>query len=215
MNLNSPITARLTPEGRRPPRDGVTLLRSDITRGLPHRINIAPQGLRVMLTVATGQFRSLMNLPSETQVSHGAAQMAADDQANLSTPRNFADLTARKANQTRTALAQSRQRACPRLVFVNDGKFVGQCPAIIGQAVLIPSTPRRPNSAGTWIEVIGLSIQAGALVGGASTSSWIELAWRDIRAGSTTFDSRVLRPDLADRLFYARTDADGSIEIVP
>ena len=215
MNLNSPITARLTPDGRRPPRDEVTIVRADITRGLPHRIDIAPQGLRLYLTVATGQFRSLMKMPPETQVSHGATQQQADAEPDIAPIADFKDLQARKAAQTRVALGQSRARACPRLVFVNDGKFVGQCPAVLGQCILIPAAPRLPNSAGTWIEVTGLSIKAGALVGGGSTSSWIELGWRDIRAGSATFDSRVLRPGLAERLFYVRTDVSGSRQIVP
>ncbi|KAG1713689.1 hypothetical protein GQR58_002157 [Nymphon striatum] len=215
MNLNSPITARLTPQDRRPPRDGVTMLRSDITRGLPHRIDIAPQGLRILLTVATGQFRTLMNAASETTVSHGSSQSKADSQAGIEDTMTPARLRTFKSAQTQKSLFQSRQRACPRLVFVNDGKFIGQCPAIIGQAVLIPSSRSSAASAGTWIEVVGLSIQAGALVGGASTTSWIELAWRDIRSGSNAFDSRVLRPELADRLFYARNDADGALEIIP
>ena len=195
MNLNSPTTARLTPADRQMPGD-LAVLRTEIKRGVPRKLDIAPTGLRVVLSVSTGLVRPLLKMAPETVV------LASDDQKAARSA----------AGNTTAALAESRARAAPRLLFIANKKFAGFCPLVTGASVLVPIAGT-PASAGTHIWVRSFALTVSALIGKNATGSWVELGWREIDKGSETFDSVVLRRDLIGRVAYSRM-VEGELEVV-
>lgn len=206
MNLNSPTTARLTPAERPPPAE-LNATRLELNRGLPQRLDVAPTGLRVVLSVATGLVRPLLHLPPETVV------LSADEQrapARWSPPDPSDPTGASRA--VSAALAQSRERAAPRLLFIAGGRFVAACPLVTGARVLVPGA-RTHASAVAEIWVTAFAITASALVGRGATGSWIDLGWRALARGTDAFDSAVLRPALRGRLVYSRR-RDGRREVL-
>lgn len=195
MNLNSPATARLTP-AERPMPPGFAATRVELARGLPQKLDIAPAGLRVMLGVATGLVRPLLTLAPETVV------LASYEQR----------LPAEPPGSVVAALAEARERAAPRLLFISGGRFAAACPLVTGTRVLVPGVGAN-DSAVAEIWVASFALTVSALVGQGATGSWIDLGWRALTRGTDGFDSAVLRPSLRGRLAYSRR-RDGQDRVV-
>lgn len=196
MNLNAPATARLTPPDAEMPPD-LAPVRVEISRGLPQPLDIAPGGLRVVLSVATGLVRPLLTLPPETLV------LSSDDQR----------LPAAGSGDVAGALADSRSRAALRLLFISGGRFAAVSPLVTGTRILIPGA-RQVASAAAEIWIRSFTLTVSALVGKGATGSRVEFGWRALGRGSDSFDSAVLRPALRGSVAYSRR-RDGVDQIVP
>lgn len=190
MNLNSPVTARLNPDQPDMP-DDLALLRTDIRRGMPQQLDIAPVGLRVVLGISTGLIRPLLKMAPETLV------LASKEQRSAHAPPGPAQ------EELSVALGETRERAAPRLLFIANARYSAQCPLITGTSVFVPM-PEQPNSAGLRIWITSFALTVSALIGRNATGSWIEFGWRDISLGSDDFDSAVSRPSLRRNLSYRR-----------
>jgi hypothetical protein len=197
MNLNSPATARLTPADRPMPAE-LTATRVELTRGLPQRLGIEPAGLRVVLSVSTGLVRPLLNLPPDTVVLTSGQQ-----RAPAGAPGTVSE-----------ALAESRERAAPRLLFISGGRFTAACPLVTGARVLVPGAGGHASAAvEVWVASFALTVSA--LVGRGATGSWIDFGWRPLARGADAFDSAVLRPSLRRHLAYSRRrDAHKEVVVV-
>jgi len=195
MNLNSPVTARMTQAVSDMP-EGFAPLRLELTRGLPEKLDITPAGLRVVLSVATGLVRPLVRMAPDTVVLTSDAQRQPAEAPGTVTE----------------ALAESRERAAPRLLFIAGRRFAAICPLITGTRVLVPG-PGHNASAVAEIWVTSFALTASALVGQGATGSRIDFGWRLLLRGTDRFDSAVLRPSLRRDLAYSRK-RDGADQVV-
>lgn len=191
MNLNSPITARLNPADRDLPED-LAQHRIDLNLGIGTPIDVAPGGLRVVLDVPTGLVRPIMTMERDVTVLSSADQKSPRDSTNSPV----------------TSLAETRERPAPRLLFIANRAFAGQCPLVVGHSFLIP-TAAGHNSAGAEFRIISFSITTAALQGKSATGSWLEFGWRDISAGADVFESVVIRTGLRGRVAYSENRSSG------
>lgn len=195
MNLNSPATARLNPADRPMPAE-LAATRVELAHGLPQRLDIEPAGLRVVLSVSTGLVRPLLNMPPDTVV------LSSDEQ----------HVPAESSGTVSEALAQSRERAAPRLLFISGGRYAAACPLITGARVLVPGAGVNASAvAEIWVASFALTVSV--LVGKGATGSWIDFGWRALVRGTDAFDSAMLRPALRGRLAYSHR-RDGRDQVV-
>ncbi|WP_404385384.1 hypothetical protein [Caenispirillum salinarum] len=198
MNLNAPAIAALNPPaaedtGIPAVPAGFSRLRVDVTRGLPFRLPFGPDGFRAVLFLSSGQVRRWLTEPADTVIARGADQ-GAPAPAPVPNPR--------AADAALSALAESRSRPAPRILFIADGAAAGVCPLIVGHRMLLPAAGSGPASAGFELMVLSFTLTSGAMAGPAVAGSRLDLAWRMLRGGSPAFDAQVCRDSLRGRLSY-------------
>ncbi|EKV27262.1 hypothetical protein C882_1764 [Caenispirillum salinarum AK4] len=199
MNLNTPTIAALNPpaaeDGGGIPAvpAGFTRLRVDVARGLPFRLPFGPDGFRAVLFLSSGQVRRWLTEPRDLVIARGADQGASAPAPVPGLPTSDAVLS---------ALAESRSRPAPRILFIADGVAAGACPLVAGHRMLLPAVSAGPASAGVELMVLSFTLTSGAMAGPAVAGSRIDLAWRTLRDGSPAFDAQVCRESLRGRLSY-------------
>jgi len=186
VNLDSPTTARLNPAPAHDVPIGFSVVRAEISEGLPFRLPFEPFGLRAVLTVPAGLVRHWLATPADQVIARSAEQRE----------------PAPGTGAPDTALAAARSGAGPRILLIDSAGLVGSCPLVVGRRFLVPARGRGSASASFELVILSFTLFAGSLVGPGGAGSRIEFAWRGLLAGADRFDGVVCRGELQSALSY-------------
>lgn len=174
-----PIHSRLTPDPADTPLPpGFSVLRLALDRSLPCGLAIPGLALDVLLSVPTGRVGHWLALPEDTILAEAAPQRAAFPQAARGD--------------------DPRSRPVPTLILSQGRRPAALLPLVVNARTLLPRTGQ--PGLGLELAVLGFSLTTLAMRGPGTGSSWVELGWRQVSAGTDSFMAPVARPRLRDRL---------------
>ncbi len=174
----SPMAAALAATG---PSE-LARLRHSIARGLPSVIPLDNE-LQLVLTLPTGQVRPWLALSVDQVVSRSAEESAPHPASAASPPQEVV---------ARPPLS---------LVLVRRNRPVAAAPLVLGSRRLLPNSGGAP--AVIELLVLGWEVRAGSLRGPGDVGSWIELAWRRVDRGTSTFAPPPIPVGVAQRVAAA------------
>ncbi|MEQ8766306.1 MAG: hypothetical protein RL885_20495 [Planctomycetota bacterium] len=175
-----PVHALLTPDPAEsaPPAD-LTHIRLTVPSGLPNVLEVPGLGRSVLLSAATGRVRAWLEAES--------SDLAVD-----SAPQRQAFPQSARGDDPRAALS-------PLLIVLDGQNPVAVLPLVIHARTLLPRCGGLPGQ-GLELWIQSFSITAEAMRGPGAGSSFLELGWRRIDAGSDEFLAPLARPALRRRL---------------
>jgi hypothetical protein len=172
-----PIEAELVPPLTELPPE-LTRVRRLLNQGLPERIELDAKHTLV-LVLPTGVANTWRDAdPAALVVSSDPEQQAAASGA--------------------TGAIGSLARPPLRLLVLVGGALQGALPVVAGLHRSFPDGGRLP--AALEVFVLSFALYAGNVRGAGDNGSYLELAWRPLGAGSSSFASPPLVPRVAQRL---------------